>query len=280
MRLGLPRHHCFRCASWASLPEFHAWLPHVILEKLLNTSKPQFPHPENGDNTRRSVVRTVREYCKPLGRWSTLSEHLLLRPWVPKQDVATSGLNRTASLEDTRGSASGATSPSWYPTLALTGHIWWHQRPPPWSPESSSASVPLAEAQGSLLSLLPSFGSSLVFADGSDGKEPACNAGDPGSIPGLGRSPGQGNGYPLQFSCLKNSMDRGAWWAPWGHKESDTTEPQTPGEASFQPRAEGFNTPSHGLKTTRHNFTLGISRSRILAAQNQSEGGNSNLKFY
>ena len=44
-----------------------------------------------------------------------------------------------------------------------------------------------------------------------DGKESTCNAGDLGSIPGLGRSPGEGNGYPLQFSCLENSTDRGAW---------------------------------------------------------------------
>ena len=43
------------------------------------------------------------------------------------------------------------------------------------------------------------------------GKESACNAGDPGSIPGLGRSAGEGNGYPLQYSGLENSMDRGAW---------------------------------------------------------------------
>ena len=42
------------------------------------------------------------------------------------------------------------------------------------------------------------------------GKESACNEGDPGSIPGLGRSPGEGNGYPLQYSVLENSMDRGA----------------------------------------------------------------------
>ena len=48
---------------------------------------------------------------------------------------------------------------------------------------------------------------------GSDGKEFACNAGDLVSIPGLGRSPGEGNGYPLQYSCLKNSMNRGAWQA-------------------------------------------------------------------
>ena len=49
------------------------------------------------------------------------------------------------------------------------------------------------------------------FLGGSDGKESACNVGDLGLIPGLGRSPGEGNGYPLQYSCLENSMDRGAW---------------------------------------------------------------------
>jgi len=51
------------------------------------------------------------------------------------------------------------------------------------------------------------------FTGGSDGKDSACNAGDLGSIPGLGRSPGEGNGNPLQYSCLKNSMKRGAWQA-------------------------------------------------------------------
>ena len=48
---------------------------------------------------------------------------------------------------------------------------------------------------------------------GSDGKESACNAGDLGSIPGSGRSPGKGNGNPFQYSCLNNSLDRGAWKA-------------------------------------------------------------------
>ena len=47
----------------------------------------------------------------------------------------------------------------------------------------------------------------------SDGKASACNAGDLGLIPGSGRYPGEGNGNPLQYSCLENSMDRGAWWA-------------------------------------------------------------------
>ena len=51
------------------------------------------------------------------------------------------------------------------------------------------------------------------FPGGSDGKESACSAGDLGSIPGLGRSPREGNGYPLQYSCLENPMDRGAWWS-------------------------------------------------------------------
>ena len=48
------------------------------------------------------------------------------------------------------------------------------------------------------------------FSGASVGKESACNAGNPGSIPGSGRSPGEGNGNPLRYSCLENSMDRGA----------------------------------------------------------------------
>ena len=62
-----------------------------------------------------------------------------------------------------------------------------------------------------------------VFPGGSVGKESAFNAGDPGSIPGSGRSPGEGNGNQLQYSCLENSMDRGAWWATvHGVAESQT----------------------------------------------------------
>ena len=49
------------------------------------------------------------------------------------------------------------------------------------------------------------------FPGGSEGKASACNAGDPGLIPGLRRSPGEGNGIPLQYSCLENPMDGGAW---------------------------------------------------------------------
>ena len=63
----------------------------------------------------------------------------------------------------------------------------------------------------------------LVFPGGSDGQESAYNAGDLGSILALERSTGKGNGYPLQYSFLKNAMDRGAWQV-WGRKESDLTE--------------------------------------------------------
>ena len=52
----------------------------------------------------------------------------------------------------------------------------------------------------------------MGFPGGSEGKESACNAGDLVLVPVVGRSSGEGNGYPLQYSCLENSMDRGAWW--------------------------------------------------------------------
>ena len=62
------------------------------------------------------------------------------------------------------------------------------------------------------------------FPGGSNRKESVCNAGDQGLVPGLGRSPGERNGNPLQYSCLENSMDREASladYSPWGCKESD-----------------------------------------------------------
>ena len=64
------------------------------------------------------------------------------------------------------------------------------------------------------------------FSGGSDAKESTCNMEDLGSIPGLGRIPGEGYGYPLQYSCLENSMDRGVWQATVHGvtKSQDTTE--------------------------------------------------------
>ena len=73
------------------------------------------------------------------------------------------------------------------------------------------------------LPLIPDY---LGFPDSSVGKESACSTGDLGSIPGLGRSPGKENGYQLQYSCLENSVDGGAWWANVHAfvKESNTAE--------------------------------------------------------
>ena len=68
----------------------------------------------------------------------------------------------------------------------------------------------------------------LGFPRDSDAKESACNVGDPGSVPGSGRSSGEGNGYPLQYSCMENPVDRGAWWATvHGVTESDMTKQLT-----------------------------------------------------
>ena len=64
-------------------------------------------------------------------------------------------------------------------------------------------------------SCMPSFVSSvniMGFPGGSDSKESTCNVGDLDLIPGSGRSPREGNGHPLQYSCLENSLGRGAWW--------------------------------------------------------------------
>ena len=74
---------------------------------------------------------------------------------------------------------------------------------------------------------------------GSDGEESACNAGDPGSIPGSGRSCGEGNGNPLQCSCLENPHGQKilAGYSPWGHKELDRTE-----------RLNAFTLPFHSLR--------------------------------
>ena len=66
----------------------------------------------------------------------------------------------------------------------------------------------------------------MSFPGSSAGKESVCSAGDPGSTPGLGRSPGEGIGYTLQYSCLENAHGQRSLegYSPWGCKESETTE--------------------------------------------------------
>ena len=68
----------------------------------------------------------------------------------------------------------------------------------------------------------------MGFPGGSDGKESACNAVDWGLIPRARRSPGEGNGYPLQYSCLENPMDRGAWQATVHRVAKSQTRPTLP----------------------------------------------------
>ena len=101
--------------------------------------------------------------------------------------------------------------------------------------ECCSCPKPILEPSASYLhslsfSLLISKNDVMGFPGSSDGKESACNLADQGSIPGSGSSPGEENGNPLQYSCLENSMDRGAWQATYslrGLKKSDMTESLT-----------------------------------------------------
>ena len=75
----------------------------------------------------------------------------------------------------------------------------------------------------------------MVVPGGSEGKESACNVGDLDLIPGSGISPEEESGNSLQYSCLENSIDRGAWvrYSPWDCKELDTTEPLTLSLSAF-----------------------------------------------
>ena len=83
----------------------------------------------------------------------------------------------------------------------MDGGAWW-----------ATYSPPVAKSRTRLSDFTFTL-SELGLPGGSDGKESACNEGDLGSVPGWERSPGEGNGNPLQYSCLENSMDRGAWRA-------------------------------------------------------------------
>ena len=97
-----------------------------------------------------------------------------------------------------------------------------------------------------------------LVPDSSVGKESACNAGDPSSIPRLGRSPGEGNGNPLQYSCQENLMDRGAWRATVhaiarvGHILATTPPP------SSTPVFSGFPCGSAGKKFACNARDLGL----------------------
>ena len=86
--------------------------------------------------------------------------------------------------------------------------------------------IPLTGSDSVGLGRLPGFCLGGSFPGSSDGKASAYNAGDPGSIPGLGRSPGEGNGNPLQYSWRKShGLKILVGYSPWGRKESDMTEP-------------------------------------------------------
>ena len=95
------------------------------------------------------------------------------------------------------------------------------------------------------------------FPGSSDSKESACNGGDSGLIPGSGRFPGEGNGYPLQYSYLGNPMDRGAWWAV------------VHGVAGSQTRLSDFTFTFHFHALEKEMAT----HSSVLALKNPRDGG-------
>ena len=99
----------------------------------------------------------------------------------------------------------------------------------------------------------------MGFPGGSDGKASACSAEDPGSIPRLGRSSGEGNGNPLQYSCLKNSMDWGTWWAT------------VHGVAKSQTRLSDFTFTFRQLIDLESYFSLKIWRKRIFFLNHQKK---------
>ena len=97
----------------------------------------------------------------------------------------------------------------WQPTpVFLSGKSYGQKSVAGYSPWSSNESVTTEQLT---FSLSKKRKSKAIFPGGSEVKVSAWNAGDLGSIPGLGRSPGKGNGNPLQYSCLENPMEEGAW---------------------------------------------------------------------
>ena len=109
----------------------------------------------------------------------------------------------------------------------------------------------------------------LIFPGVSHGKASAYNAGDLGSILGSGRSPGGGNGSPLQYSCLEIPMDGGTWlsYSPWGCKELDMTQPQLTHPEKLEspvritialPDSSNHNCPSFSLCSTKTQILLNL----------------------
>ena len=118
-------------------------------------------------------------------------------------------------LESGRSPGEGNGNPLQYTCLEIP---WTEEPDGPWVHKESGTAKELNNNK--IRSLIPEKG----FPGGSDGKESAFKAGDPDSFPRSGRSLGGWHGSPLQYSCLENSMDRGAWQAQWSLKDSDTTE--------------------------------------------------------
>ena len=114
------------------------------------------------------------------------------------------------------------------------------------SPVSYSSATQKYTATASVTMFDQPTPSSLSFPGGSDGKESACNTGDVGWIPGAGRSSGKGNGSPLQYSCLENSVDKRSLvgYSPWGRKESDTTEQLKDNLVVCSLLVDGLNDPN------------------------------------
>ena len=112
--------------------------------------------------------------------------------------------------------------------MVTSPHPWRHAETAHCQPRISEASdrSGLLRPKVLLLYYLIALITSEGFPSASADEESACSAGHMGSIPGSGRAPGGGNGNPLQYSCLGNPMDRGAWWATVheGRKELDTAE--------------------------------------------------------
>ena len=161
---------------------------------------------------RPSISISLAQHKIFLTTWS-LSDQSLPRclPWISRLSLCSS-VTRIPGLSP-QNSRSGLVSRVWH-QLTLVSE---RQPAKDQIPTRCGASVPVCP----LRHICPTSTGrhtqvlrlALGFPGGSDSKESACSTGDVGSILGLGRSPVEGNGYPLQYSCLENTTDRRAWWA-------------------------------------------------------------------